>query len=159
VKCGSSGAPELRSYSNHTSSVLPTLRRLDRRLAALRNEPVVVSPAKSRFTHEVEQRLPPEAIQQLVVDHESRPVHPLTHADYGLGKGVVLRLLAEAGVGIRHQGLTADDQAAVQLYVSGWSAARVDLTLGCSPDHVLACVRKSGHPTRPQVGGRRKRTP
>lgn len=61
----------LRSYSNPISSVLPALRRLDRRLATLRSEPVVVSPAKSRFTHKVEQRLPPEAIQQLVVDHKA----------------------------------------------------------------------------------------
>lgn len=149
----------LRSYSNHISSVLPTLRRLDRRLATLRNEPVVVSPAKSRFTHKVEQRLPPEAIQQLVVEYEADQSTRSLMRTYGLGKGVVLRLLAEAGVGIRHQGLTADDQAeAVQLYVSGWSAARVGVRLGCSPDHVLACVRKAGHPTRPQVGGRRKRT-
>ena len=47
------------------------MKLLCRAPATLRNEPVVVSPAKSRFTHKVEQRLPPEAIQQLVVGHEA----------------------------------------------------------------------------------------
>ncbi|WP_407669263.1 helix-turn-helix domain-containing protein [Nakamurella multipartita] len=79
---------------------------------------------------------------------------------YGLGKGAVLRVLKEAGVEMRHQGLNDEDQdEAVRRYIQGQSAARVADQLGCSPDHVLACVRRAGHPVRPRVGGRQRKQP
>jgi hypothetical protein len=70
---------------------------------------------------------------------------------YGLGKGAVLRLLANAGVETRRQGLNPDDQLeAARLYASGWSASRVGTKLGCSPDSVLTYARAGGVPIRPR---------
>ena len=53
---------------------------------------------------------------------------------YDISKGAATRVLQQAGIEIRQQGLQNDDNRAeaVRLYGAGWSAAKVGDKLGCS---------------------------
>lgn len=153
------GVELLRTYSRHLDHCLPTLRRLERRLERDAQQSVTVRLATApKYIHKLEHRLPPEVLNQIAVDYEAGCSTEDLMRTYGIGKSTVLRVLAEAGVATRQQGLGPDDEAkAVRLYLQGQSAAKVAGQLGCSPDLVLACVRRAGHSARPRVGGRQKK--
>jgi len=109
----------------------------------------------SRFVHKVKHRLPTEALHQLVVDYQPGQSTRQIMDAYGLGKGAVLRLLEDAGIQTRQQGLTPTNQVeAARLYADGWSAAKVARKMGCSPDSALTYARADGVPIRPRRGGR-----
>ena len=67
-----------------------------------------------KLPHRLDRKLSPEIAAQLVADYESGT--PSTHLTmiYGLGNGSVLKLLRDAGVQLRNQGLSEDklDEAA-----------------------------------------------
>lgn len=73
--------------------------------------------------------------------------------DYGIGKGSVLRLLAEAGVRMRNQSLSpADLPEAIELYRSGLSLKTVGDHFGLSDDAVRGAFLRAGVQLRPRTG-------
>lgn len=72
------------------------------------------------------QRLKPAIVAEIVARYQAGETSTAVAAAYGLSKGSVIRLLRDAGVPIRRQGLT-DDQTteAAHLYESGLSLARI----------------------------------
>jgi hypothetical protein len=105
----------------------------------------VVRSLHFRFT--IEQRA------ALVADYETGlPTTELT-TRYGLAKGTVLRMLEEAGVAMRRQGLTEEiaEQARL-LYESGLSVAAVGERLGQAPTSRARALRRIGVTLR--SGGR-----
>jgi hypothetical protein len=86
----------------------------------------------------------------LVADYEiGLPTTELT-TRYGLAKGTVLRLIEEAGIPMRRQGLSQDvaEQARL-LYESGLSVAAVGDRLGQAPTSVARALRRIGVTLRP----------
>jgi hypothetical protein len=64
---------------------------------------------------------------------------------YRIGKGTVLRILEQAGVSMRRQGLPADRLGeAIRLYESGLSLKAVGQRLGCSSDAVRRSLLAAG---------------
>ncbi len=56
---------------------------------------------------------------------------------YGLGKGTVLGLLAEAGVKMRGQGIDTDQLPnLIRLYAEGWSLMRLAARFDCSGETI-----------------------
>ena len=79
---------------------------------------------------------------------------------YGLGKGGVLKLLQEAGVTLRGQGLSpAQVDRAVQLYAEGLSLVKLSAQLPTSPGTIWLALKERGISMRPanQAGRRRAR--
>jgi hypothetical protein len=90
-------------------------------------------------------RLTNEQRAALVADYEAGvPTTELT-TRYGLAKGTVLRLLEEAGIAMRRQGLSKGvaEQARL-LYESGLSVAAVGERLGQAPTSMARALRRLG---------------
>ncbi len=84
-------------------------------------------------------------IAQLVDDYE-RGIHTteLT-ARYQVSKAGVLRLLREAGVDMRRQGLSQEQaNEAIRLYDTGLSLVRIGDRLGFGPTSVANALRAAG---------------
>lgn len=88
-------------------------------------EPVPSAPRTSRH------RFTPELRAEIVAKYEAGVPSTQLVREYGMGKGTVLKLLRDAGVAIRNQGLR-DKQVgeAAQLYESGLSLARIGERFG-----------------------------
>jgi len=95
--------------------------------------------------YRLEQRLDGGIRAQLVRDYEAGiPITELTE-NYRLSKASVLRLLRDAGVSMRRQGLDPEQTAeAVRLYGSGLSLVRVGERLGFGPTSVANALRAAG---------------
>jgi hypothetical protein len=76
-------------------------------------------------------------------------------ATYQLGRGTVLQLLAEAGVTMRHQGLSEQETAeAASLYASGLSVVTVADRLARPMSTVYLALKRAGVVMRcPHDGG------
>jgi hypothetical protein len=73
--------------------------------------------------------------------------------DYDLGKSSMLRILHEAWVAMRRQGLAPGEvEAAAELYRAGQSLATVGRQFGCGPNHVRRELAKFGVNIRPRQG-------
>ena len=140
----------LRAYSNDFA-LKSTLDRLGRKRWS---RPVSTLP--THLPHKVAPRLNPETIQRIITDYEAGNSTIALMRLYDISKGAVTRVLREACIQIRKQGLHAENDRAeaVKLYAAGWSAAKVGDKLGCSADTVLMLVRQAGQTVRPRVGGR-----
>jgi transposase-like protein len=92
--------------------------------------------------------------ERLVQDYVSgMPTTQLTQ-QYGLAKGTVLRILADADVSMRRQGVGEEDVARLaDLYEQGLSVASVATQLGYAPTSVARALRRAGVELRP---GRRR---
>ncbi|HET6924406.1 MAG TPA: helix-turn-helix domain-containing protein [Candidatus Saccharimonadales bacterium] len=88
-------------------------------------------PRRTPRVHAVRRRLQPDVIDQLVADYQAGIDTTELTTRYRLGKGTVLKLLREAGVIMRRQGLSpAEIDEAVELYAAGWSLARIGERFG-----------------------------
>ncbi|MBF6177715.1 helix-turn-helix domain-containing protein [Nocardia otitidiscaviarum] len=76
--------------------------------------------------------------------------------EYRIGKGTVLKLLRDAGVAIRNQGLS-DEQVgdATRLYESGLSLARIGERFGVDASTVHKALVRRGVPMRDTHGRER----
>ena len=90
----------LSRYSKHPKLVIPT------RVPA---SPIASRLPARRPPRRIDRKVSSEVAAQLVSDYESGV--PSTHLSMisGLGKGSVLKLLKEAGIQMRHQGLPEDN--------------------------------------------------
>ena len=114
--------------------------------------PVVLSERhdEERVVRSLHFRLTNEQRAALVADYETGlPTTELT-TRYGLAKGTVLRLLEEAAIPMRRQGLSAEmaEQARL-LYESGLSLTAVGEQLSQAPTSVARALRRIGVTLRP----------
>lgn len=95
--------------------------------------------------YRLEQRLDVAVQMKLVRDYETgTPTTQLTEA-YRLSKASVLKLLREAGVAMRCQGLDEEQTVeAIRLYRSGLSLVRVGAQVGFGPTSVANALRGAG---------------
>lgn len=134
----------LGRYSKHPKPVIPT--------------PVPVSPiahqqSAHRPPHRLDRKVSPEIAAQLVADYESGVSSTHLTMIYSLGKGTVLKLLNEAGVQMRHQGLSEKNlEEAATLYREGWSLPQVAERFGCSVGSVRKEFRTHGVKIQPPNG-------
>ncbi|MFL6137370.1 MAG: helix-turn-helix domain-containing protein [Frankiaceae bacterium] len=87
----------------------------------------------------------PATIAQLVADYMAGAPSAELMRTYQLGKGTVLGLLREAGVTLRHQGLSEEDLAeAKALYAAGLSVVKVANKLGQATGTVYWALKRAG---------------
>jgi hypothetical protein len=93
----------------------------------------------------LDQRLKPEIVAEILARYQAGEPSTAIAASYGLSKGSVIRLLREAGISIRCQGLT-DDQVteAAQLYESGLSLAKIGARFDVDHGTVWRQLKKRG---------------
>lgn len=81
-------------------------------------------------------RLGQETIRQIAARYESGEPSTALMSAFGLSKGSVLKVLREAGVVMRNQGLSDEQiKEAEQLYTAAWSLARIGEKFGV--DHTV----------------------
>ena len=134
----------LGRYSKHTKPVIPN---------SVPASPIAHLRSAPKLPHRLDRKVSAETVAQLVADYESG--FPSTHLTsiYCLSKGSVLKLLNEAGVQMRHQGLSSDNlEEAATLYRDGWSLPRVAERFGCSVGSVRKVFRSHGVRIRPPNG-------
>ena len=105
-------------------------------------------------THKLDQRLSPELIAELIAAYESGlPTNKLMK-QFNLSKGSVLKLLREASVRLRNQGIPDEAASEVtRLYVEQeWSSQRIGDRHGCDAETVRKFLRKHGVEVRPRNG-------
>ena len=144
----------LRRYSNFSDleQALQRTRSCPARASIVthRNQSV-----RSR-RHKIKNRLPEAVVTALVADYEAGKSSTELMATYQLGRGTVLQLLAEAGIAMRHQGLSEQETAeAASLYASGLSVVSVADRLERPMSTVYFALKRSGVVIRPAKGGRR----
>ena len=107
--------------------------------------PPLPSTRPVRRIHKLDSRVDGELIARLVAEYEAGTPSTQLMGMFGLSKASVLKLLREAGVEIRRQGLDeAGIQAAIQLYRSGLSLKIVGAQLGVDGETVRLVLRKAG---------------
>jgi transposase-like protein len=123
--------------------------------ALLASSPLVggLSPGLDRSTEQnepaqpfkLDQRLKPEIVAEIVARYESGEPSTAVAASHGISKASVIRLLREAGVSIRNQGLSDDQIAeAAQHYASGLSLAKIGARFGVDHGTVWRALKKRG---------------
>jgi transposase-like protein len=102
------------------------------------------------------QRLTSATITKIIEHYKARDPSTAIATTLNISKGSVIRLLRDADVSIRNQGLTDDQIAeAVQLYTSGWSLAAIGTHLGVDHGTVWRQLRKRGMKMRDTHGRER----
>jgi hypothetical protein len=99
--------------------------------------------------HNVQKRLGPELLAQLVAEYRAGSATTALMAKYHIGKGTVLGVLHEAGV-IRSQrrATSSQLQEAAELYNQGWSLERVGQHLGFEDSPVWLWLKQLDVPRR-----------
>jgi hypothetical protein len=93
----------------------------------------------------LDQRLKPETVAEIVARYEAGEPSTALASTFAINKNSVIKLLREADVPIRKQGLTNDQIAeAVQLYASGQSLAKIGTHLAVDHGAVWRQLRKRG---------------
>ena|ERR1700733_864808 len=104
----------------------------------------------------LDQRLKPKIVAEIVARYEAGEPSTAIAASYGLSKGSVIRLLRDADIPIRNQGLTEDQIAgAAQLYASGLSLAKIGVKFGVDHGTVWRALKKRGVKMRDTHGRER----
>jgi hypothetical protein len=104
----------------------------------------------------LDQRLKPEIVAGIVARYEAGEPSTAIAASFGMSKGSVIRLLREAGVFIRNQGLSDDQIAeAAQHYASGLSLAKIGPKFGVGHGAVWRQLTKRGVKMRDTHGRER----
>jgi DNA invertase Pin-like site-specific DNA recombinase len=102
------------------------------------------------------QRLKPDTVAEIIALYEAGEPSTALAASFNLSKGSVIKILREAGIQIRNQGLTQDQIAkAAQLYRSGYSLAQIAAHLGVDHGTVWRQLRKHGVKMRDTHGQER----
>ena len=138
----------LRRYSNLDTfqrSVLILTKSLVRRGNGVFYVPSPRSQTSPPLPVKLSQRLNSDTVAQIVERYEAGEPSTTLAAAYGISKGSAIKLLREAGVKIRNQGLT-DDQIveAAMLYRAGLSLAKIGVHLGVDHGTVWRQLRKRG---------------
>ncbi|MFZ2227162.1 MAG: hypothetical protein WA090_05170 [Candidatus Nanopelagicaceae bacterium] len=134
----------MNRYSKQTKLLIPT---------PVPANPIARRSAPQNLPHRLDRKVNPETVAQLIADYESGTPSTKLIKIYRLGKGSVLKLLKEAGVRMRHQGLSSDNlEVAAALYREGMSLPRVAEGFGCIVGSVRKEFRTHGVQIRPPNG-------
>jgi DNA invertase Pin-like site-specific DNA recombinase len=115
-----------------------------------RPQPAPVEPFK------LDQRLTPATITKIIERYEAGEPSTAIAITFNISKGSVIRLLRQANVPIRNQGLSDDQIAeAAQLYASGNSLAAIGAHLGVDHTTIHRYLLKRGIKMRDTHGGER----
>ncbi|MFF7944510.1 helix-turn-helix domain-containing protein [Nocardia gamkensis] len=102
------------------------------------------------------QRLGQETIRQIVDRYQAGEPSTALMQTFGLSKGSVLKVLREAGVAMRNQGLSAEQiEETQQLYAAGWPLARISEKFGVDHTVVRRQLIKRGVAMRDTHGRKR----
>jgi DNA-directed RNA polymerase specialized sigma24 family protein len=102
-------------------------------------------PAAPPKPFKLDQRLKPQAIAEIITRYEAGEPSTVIAKSFGLSKGSVIKLLRDAGVPIRNQGLTSEQVTeAARLYVSGQSLAQIAAHLGVDHGTVWRALKQHG---------------
>ncbi|HWF70542.1 MAG TPA: helix-turn-helix domain-containing protein [Mycobacterium sp.] len=113
-------------------------------------------PAEPSQPFKLDQRLKPEILSEIIACYEAGEPSTALAASHSLSKGSVIRLVREAGIPIRRQGLTNDQiTEAIQLYGSGMSLAKVGARFGVDHGTVWRALKKRGMRMRDTHGRER----
>ncbi len=105
--------------------------------------------------HKLDQRLDAEQIAEIVAGYEAGSHSAELSRRFGVSKTSVIKILREAGVAIRRQGLSDADAARTEhLYLSGLSMAQAAEELDSAASTVCFVLRQRGVRTRPRPDGR-----
>jgi transposase-like protein len=133
------------SYSN--PSFVSRLRTI---LAGQDRDPVS---DRSTETRQIQRRLSPEDVAELVAAHEEGASQQELAARFGIFRTTVAAHLKRHGLTSRRGGLTAKQiTEAIQLYNSGWSLAKIAAHFGVYPTSIYYRLRKIGVQIRPRPG-------
>lgn len=103
------------------------------------------SPEPIAQPFKLSQRLNASVVNELIKQYESGKSSYELAKVYGINKGSVIRLLRDAGVSIRNQGLTTKKVAeATQLYESGLSLAKIGTHFGVDHGTIWRALKKQG---------------
>lgn len=103
-------------------------------------------------------RFPAEQLQQMIATYKSGASLRTIAYEWKLGKQTVRRMLAEAGVSIRRQGLDDEQVAhAFRGYESGQTIREVAADLGVGHSMVWRALKRAGVELRPQSRRREKK--
>ena len=104
----------------------------------------------------LDQRLKPAIVAEIVARYETGEPSTMIAASLDLSKGSVIRLLRDAGIPIRNQGLSDDQIAeAEQFYASGLSLAKIGSRFGVDHGTVWRALKKQGVKMRDTHGRER----
>lgn len=93
----------------------------------------------------LDQRLKPAIVAEISARYEAGEPSTAIASSCGLSKGSVIRLIREAGISIRRQGLTNNQiTEAAQLYDSGLSLAKIGARFGVDHGTVWRQLKKRG---------------
>ena len=93
----------------------------------------------------VSQRVGPDLIAQIIARYEAGEPSTALAAAFRISKGSVIRLLREADIAIRKQGLSRGQVGeAIRLYESGQSLAKIGTQFGVDPTTVHRQLLKRG---------------
>lgn len=134
----------VRRYSRQ-----PHLWRTSKRLAKLLTETNLARPPEpdrpAPQVHKLRQRLSKEQVKQLVQDYETGMSSTELRARYRLGKGSVLKLLAESGIPMRRRSLEPEQLAEiVRRYEAGLTIREVAAELGLPKTTVQDALAHAG---------------
>ncbi|WP_100464089.1 helix-turn-helix domain-containing protein [Mycobacteroides abscessus] len=103
------------------------------------------SPEPIAQPFKLSQRLDASVVNELIKQYESGKSSYELAKVYGINKGSVIKLLRQAGITIRNQGLTSQKIAeATQLYESGLSLANIGTRFGVDHGTVWRALKKQG---------------
>lgn len=128
-----------------------TLRHLEEALRdhSADHRPRVTPP----MSHKIDLRFTEEMRLAVVSDYQTGMATTQLTRKHRIGKGTVLRILEEAGVQRRRQGVdTAGEDTAIRLYESGLSLAKVGELLGVTAETVRTVLRRRGVARRDPQG-------
>jgi DNA invertase Pin-like site-specific DNA recombinase len=114
------------------------------------------SQAEAPEPFKLDQRLNPDTIINIIARYEAGEPSTAIATTFNISKGSVIRILREAGIPIRNQGLTNDQIAeAAQLYANGQSLAQIGAHLGVDHGTVWRALKKLGVQMRDTHGRER----
>ncbi|MFF7944516.1 hypothetical protein ACFZC5_32825 [Nocardia gamkensis] len=113
--------------------------------------------ASAVLPFKLSQRLGQETIRQIVARYEAGEPSTALMKEFSLSKGSVLKVLREAGVAMRNQGLSEEQVGEAQgLYAAGWSLARIGEKFGVDHSTVWRQLRGRGVTMRDTQGRERQ---
>ena len=102
--------------------------------------------ARPVHRHKIEQRLPAEVLDRLVLDYRAGDKTPALAKRYGISTTAVKRLLHARGVLLRHYHRLSEEEIAkaAELYHAGWPLAKIGRKLAADDETIRKRLKEVG---------------